>query len=120
MVLGVAGGFNSVGGDLTSAELYNPTTGTWTTTGNLNLGRYNHTATLLPDGMVLVAGGFDANTRDATMSAELYNPSSGTWSTTGSLNTQRYLQTATLLPGGLVLVADGGNMVDGSLASAEL
>jgi hypothetical protein len=52
MVL-VAGG----DGPLASAELYNPANGTWTPTGNLNTARDEHTATLLPNGMVLAAGG---------------------------------------------------------------
>ena len=44
-----------------SAELYNPASGTWTATGSLNTARYSQTATLLPNGMVLVAGGRDSN-----------------------------------------------------------
>jgi hypothetical protein len=72
-----------------------------------------HTATLLPDGKVLVAGGVD-NIR-AVASAELYDPATGTWAATGSMTTSRVGHTATLLPDGKVLVAGG----DG-LASAEL
>jgi hypothetical protein len=59
--------------DLASAELYDPALGTFTaTTGPMTAGRYVHTATLLPNGQVLVAGGY-GNTGDLP-SAELYNP----------------------------------------------
>ena len=76
--------------------------GTWTVTNSLNTARYLHTATLLPNGMVLVAGGLD-NTFNATASSELYDPANGTWTVTGNLNTARTNQTATLLPNGRVL-----------------
>ena len=90
----------------------------WDFTGNLNVARYDHTATLLANGMVLVAGGFQ--TDDAySASAELYDPATGSWSNTGSLNTPRVFQTATLLPSGLVLVA-GGATAGTVVASAEL
>src|SRR6266513_3714758 len=76
-----------------------------------------HTATLLPNGKVLVAGGGDINGIHA--SAELYDPASGAWSATGSLATARSGHTATLLPNGRVLAAGGGD--GGSIhASAEL
>src|SRR5215468_10815367 len=60
--------------------------GTWTFTGSLSTGRFLHTATLLPSGLVLVVGGNDASFHP-TASAELYDPASGTWTATGSLNT---------------------------------
>ena len=78
--------------------------------------RCYHTATLLPDGRVLVAGGYGAG--GALSSAELYDSASGTWTVTGAMTTARDLHTATLLPDGRVLVA--GGLGAGYLSSAEL
>jgi len=85
-------------------------------TGSLATARYFHTATLLPNGKVLVAGGAIGYTPLA--SAELYDPATGTWTATESLHTARFFHTATLLPNGKVLVAGGAG--NGYLASAEL
>jgi hypothetical protein len=90
--------------------------GAFLVTGSLNTARYDHTATLLPSGMVLVAGGYNGG---YLASAELYDPASGAWTATGSLNTARASYTATLLPNGMVLVAGGEDNSD-LLASAEL
>jgi N-acetylneuraminic acid mutarotase len=80
--------------------------GTWTLAGNLNTARYAHTATLLTNGQVLVAGGYDQNGQPLA-SAELFNPRTNMWSPTGSMNVPRIGHTATLLPNGEVLVAGG-------------
>ena len=61
------------GNEYASAELFNPATGTWTATVDMGVARRSHTATLLPDGTVLVAGGIPD---DAYHSAELYRPGS--------------------------------------------
>src|SRR6266446_5141055 len=95
-----------------------PASVTWTATGSLNTARYFHTATLLPDGKVLVAGGWDGF--NPFTSAERYDPSSGMWRTTGSLHIARELHTATLLPNGMVLVAGGRDSSGQPLDSAEL
>src|SRR5437016_12004230 len=94
-----------------------PDNGNWTVTGSLNIARAEHTATLLPNGMVLVAGGVD--TSGTSASAELYDPATGSWTATGNLSVARELHTATLLPNGQVLVAGGADS-SGISASAEL
>ena len=94
-------------GEVQTAELYDPATGSWTATGNLTMPRAFHTATRLRDGRVLVAGGHSNGTGNQP-TAELYDPASGTWSITGSMAVDRVDHTATLLDDGRVLVT-GGN-----------
>jgi WD40 repeat protein len=95
-----------------------PGSGFWTATGSMITPRSGHTATLLPSGKVLVAGGESGNV--AMASAELFDPGTGTWTATGSMVTPRLGHTATLLPNGKVLVAGGATPGLGALASAEL
>ena len=93
------------------------TAGRWGPTGNLHTARDIHTATLLPNGLVLVAGGLNTGSVESR-SAELYDSASGTWAPTGNLNEGRFYYTATLLLDGKVLVA-GGDSITGERASAE-
>ena len=95
--------------------------GTFTLTGGLNTARYNHTATLLQNGEVLVTGGLGVNGEYSVLaSAELYDPKKGKWSVTGSMSVVRTAFTATLLQNGEVLVAGGTDYAIHCYATAEL
>jgi hypothetical protein len=121
----VAGGIvdTTTGESLASAELFNPARGKWRVTGSMSVARVFATATLLPNGEVLVAGGAPALNGDCVASTELFNPATGSWQATGSLNFAREGQLSAPLQNGNVLVAGGRDFVNGTftdLASAEL
>src|SRR5262249_28978112 len=103
-----------------SAEVFDPSAGSFSPTGGVDVSRASPTATLRPDSKVLadstvlIAGG----SRDD--SAELYDPASGTFTATGNMTAIRHSHTATLLPGGKVLLTGGADHSGAPLASAEL
>lgn len=129
---------NSVAPSLYTAELYDPATGDWTLTGPLNTGRLDHTASSLPDGRVMVAGGVGLGDRlncdlqlrcenllirnKVLADTEVYDPVTGTWAETDALNIQRRAHTARGLEDGTVLVAGGDSNAPGpsNQGTAEL
>ncbi|MFD3523520.1 Kelch repeat-containing protein [Streptomyces sp. NPDC058653] len=109
----VAGGYGSSGFPvpaLDTAVVYDPVERSWSQTGPMHGGRYGHSATPLPDGRVLVAGGSAARSSDserALLSAEIFDPESGAWTPTGPMDDARSFHPAVPLPDGGVLVAGG-------------
>jgi N-acetylneuraminic acid mutarotase len=101
-----------------SAELYDPVSNTWSPAADMSRARWGLTATLLPGGKVLVAGGIDDRGGDPA-DAELYDPASDTWLPAASMTAPRSYHVATSLAGGKVLVTGGAND-SGVVASAEL
>ena len=107
----VAGGMDAKGTPLATAEIYDPSNGTFALTGSMMAARHHFAATLLPNGKVLVTGGLDTS-GNPLATAELYDPTAGTFSaTTGNMVYVHASHTATLLNTGKVLVVGWGNVI---------
>lgn len=100
-----------------SAQVFDSEKG-WQTVANMNTARHRHTATLLPNGQVLVVGG-ESNANSSLLSAELFNPATNNWRNAAPMSLPRRLHQAVLLPNGKVLVAGGANE-NNDLNGAEL
>jgi hypothetical protein len=106
--------------DTASAEVFDASTGRFTSAGSLpGGGRVDHAAALLPSGDVLVAGGMDG-TDTAHADAYLYDPATNTWSATGSMAAPRAFATATALSSGSILIAGGEQAIPAGLNGFEV
>jgi len=117
----ISGGFREEGTSeiaIASAEIFDPATNSFTPTGDMNEPRDGHTATLLPNGQVLIVGGWNQSSRSST--AELYDPRTGMFEYTGSMMAQRQGMTATLLKNSQVLIAGGDSARNTPQLTAEL
>jgi hypothetical protein len=110
LIVGGAGGDFDTNVDLSSAELFDPKTKTFTATGSMHqtFGR-QATATTLLDGRVLVVSGTDMSGLTEPLDAELYDPATGRFAETGQLLNSAWYHTATRLQDGRVLII-GGNV----------
>jgi len=116
----IVGGAQNSDNPVSSAEIFDPSTGTFHATGSMANPRADHTATLLSNNKVLVTGGrrtLDAAT--ALNTTEIYNPASGLFTNTGSMKSARTAQTATRLNDGKVLITGGYNGTD-TVNTAEI
>ena len=119
----VAGGNKVLNGGATAsktAEIYDPTTNAWSLVTPMTVVRTLHTATLLADGRVMLAGGTDTGAANTTDTVEIYDPRRNTWTFACKLTGPRYAHNATLLADGVRILISGGTKLNSPLFSAEI
>jgi hypothetical protein len=108
----IAGGFR-LSDDFTymeylkNCEIYNPDTESWNVANSLVTGRWGHTAALLENGEVLIAGG---STKITLRSCEIYDPINDSWATTASMKEPRFMLASILLPNGNIFISGGDSL----------
>jgi hypothetical protein len=119
---GAASWYSTSGAVAWTTEIYDPRTGTWRKTGKMASPRYAHAAVVLPDGRVLVAGGWarTANDEPSQASAEIYDPVTGQWSGAGAMSVGRARLRMAVLPDGRVLAVGGLDPQLKTLASSDI
>lgn len=118
-------GNGSVATPLKTAEIYNPATNVWTQVASMSIERVLHSATALPDGRVLVAGGSgigstNSSANSVTATVEIFDPQTGLWTPACSLINPRYAHNATLLADGARILISGGGTQAGAVAKTEI
>jgi len=104
-----------------SAEIFDPHTGEWTSTGSMTAPRseVEYASVLLPDGRVLVPGGFTAHETPVS-SSDLYDPRTGTWTASGSMSVVRAGHSSIVLRGNRGVLVMGGLGPDDNTATASV
>lgn len=129
--LAIGAGYNACQGECSGfppestsvryADLFDPATNSWKTASGLNLNRSDYAAVLLPDGRVVVAGGYADAPYECFSSTKLLDPTAGTWTqAAGLMKLARCDPAYALLPDGRVLLAGGTDIHNKVLASAEV
>ena len=115
----IVGGFSGGVSTTATCEIYDPSVGTWSSTGSISSARHDVSVILLANGKALASGG-QVGSSSASAICQLYDPSVGTWSNTGSLNTARHEHSSILLSTGKVLIVGGVNSSGTEIMSCEL